>query len=396
MRKSDLISVLNGGNVNLILKDLGAYIFAFCVFLLSSPYFVWNSFSPLLLVAICSILSIKNIKIINPINNLFFVIFIFIYIYIAFKDDSNLFGVIHLMGICTILLTKEEFLRKVLKNYIFLFSITLVPSILVFLLVNILKVNFPYSIIEPLNVDKLYDYIQYPFLVQPNQILDQLLPRFCGFYDEPGVVGTIAGVILLSSGFNLRKKINIPIFIAGLLSFSFAFYVMALVYGFIFVRSKYKVLIAITVFGVIILFSENELLNTYVFSRFQYENGQLAGDNREADEDFKGWYEKFSQSDKYYFGLGKNSSQIYNSGGASYKNMIVDYGVISISIICFVLIAFAYSKFRFKKEFFVYLFIVFSVLYQRPFITMYFYMFLIFSPLVFLEKSQENKELELK
>jgi hypothetical protein len=393
MRKSNFISSINEDISNSSFKDAEVYLFAFCVFLLSSPYFVWNLFSPLLLVSICSVLSIKNIKINSPVNNIFFIVFVFFYFYIAYKDNSNLFGILHLMGICTILLTSEEFLKKVLTNYIFIFSITLVPSIFIFLIVYVFGVDLPHSYIEPLNTAKWYNYIHYPFLVQPNQVLEQFLPRFSGYYDEAGVVGTIAGVILLSSGFNLKKKINIPIFIAGLLSFSFAFYVMALVYGFIFIRSKYKILIAIAIFGIIFLFSKNELLDSYVFSRFQYENGQIAGDNREADEDFKGWYDKFSKSSDYYFGLGENSSQIYNSGGASYKNMIVDYGIISISTICFALIAFSFSKFVFKKEFFIYLFIIFSVLYQRPFITMYFYMFLIFSPLVFLSKPQEYSEL---
>ncbi len=390
MNESNETSFLNADLLNSTFKDVEVYLFAFCIFLLSSPYFVWNLVSPLLLVSICSLLSFKNIKLNSPLNNIFFIVFVFFYFYIAYKDKSNLFGIIHLMGICTILLTNEEFLKKVLTSYIFIFSITLVPSILVFLIVYFLRVDLPHSDIEALNLEKWYDYVRYPFLVQPNQIIDQFLPRFCGYYDEPGVVGTIAGVILLSSGFNLRKKINIPIFIAGVLSFSFAFIIMVLVYGFIFIRSKYKIFIAIGILGIVILFSENELLDSYVFSRFQVENGQLTGDNREADEDFKGWYKEFSNTNDYYLGLGGNTSQTFNSGGASYKNMVVDYGIISVSIIGIMLIVFAFSKFRFKKEFFIYLFIAFSVLYQRPFITMYFYMFLIFSPLVFLSKPQEE------
>ena len=390
MNESNATSFVNTDVQISTFNDVEVYLFAFCIFLLSSPYFVWNLFSPLLLVSICSLLSFKNIKLSSTLNNIFFIVFVFFYFYIAYKDNSNLFGIIHLMGICTILLTNEEFLKKVLTSYIFIFSITLVPSILVFLIVYFFRVDLPHTFIEALNIEKWYDYVRYPFLVQPNQIIDQFLPRFCGYYDEPGVVGTIAGVILLSSGFNLKKRVNIPIFIAGLLSFSFAFIIMTLVYGFIFVNSKYKIFIAIGILGIVILFSENELLDSYVFSRFQVENGQLTGDNREADEDFKGWYKEFSKTNDYYLGLGGNTSQTFNSGGASYKNMVVDYGIISVSIIGIMLIAFAFSKFRFKKEFFIYLFIAFSVLYQRPFITMYFYMFLIFSPLVFLSKPQEE------
>lgn len=52
------------------------------------------------------------------------------------------------------------------------------------------------------------------------------IAQIFGMYDEPGVVGTIAGAILMTRQFNFKKWINIPIFIAGILSFSLFFYVI--------------------------------------------------------------------------------------------------------------------------------------------------------------------------
>ena len=72
----------------------------------------------------------------------------------------------------------------------------------------------PGKIIAPLNAVKTYNYIAYPFLVIPNYLgagLDVYFQslRFCGPFDEPGVVGTIAGLMLYIDNFNLKDKRNI-------------------------------------------------------------------------------------------------------------------------------------------------------------------------------------------
>lgn len=79
-----------------------------------------------------------------------------------------------------------------------------------------------YSIISPLNTIKSYEYIQYPFLVV-SQVSDFVYFRFCAYYDEPGVVGSIASLLLIGNRFNLRLWENWPILIAGLFSFSLFF-----------------------------------------------------------------------------------------------------------------------------------------------------------------------------
>jgi len=368
-------------------SDIKAFAFAFTLFLMTPPYFIWNKLSPLIFIAFCILLSFRYIKF-NAIPKVIFAFFLLLfYVFVGFKEASNLFGYFSLIGIVSFTLLEDEFLKKVFKNYIFIFSVTMIPSIVSYLLVNIFDVNLPNEIIKPLNQFKANDYILYPFYVQQNTFIDLILPRFYAYYDEPGVVGTISGVLLMVNGFDLRKKINIPILIAGLLSFSFAFYIMMLGYFFVFVKTKYKVIGAIVIISLLPIISSNELLNSYIFSRFEInENGSFTGDNRIVNRNFEGFYDRYSKSDDFYFGLEKKASLKYNFGGASYKDLIVNYGIIPFGTFILLFILYAYNKLQFRKEFFVYLFVLWSIIYQRPFITDYYYVFLIFMPIIFLSK----------
>ena len=49
--------------------------------------------------------------------------------------------------------------------------------------------------------------------------------RACGFFNEPGFYGTIIALFLVIDGINLKKLDNVIILIAGVLTFSAAFYI---------------------------------------------------------------------------------------------------------------------------------------------------------------------------
>lgn len=392
MLKNKLSEILKVGKISKSsYNSIESFLFAFCIFMLTPPYYVWKAISPIVFVVLCILLTLKHIKRNSLKHYVTFLFIIFIYIYIAFKSETNIFGIINLTGICTIFLISEQFLNNVFKNYISIYSISLIPSICVYFLVYVLGIDISYSHIEPLNHLKSYNYLQYPFLVQANNVINIILPQFFGYYDEPGVIGTVSGVILVSSRFNLKKMINIPVFIAGILSFSFAFYVIVLVYGLLFFKLKYKLLIAIITIGIVILFSENEILNNYVFNRFEYKDGKLVGDNRSMDKGFDSRYSQYMKSDDFYFGLGLKASQEFNRGGASYKDLIISYGIITFIFFISIFILLAFWRFQLKIEFLVYILILLAVLYQRPFISSYFYVFLIYAPISFLAKLSTNK-----
>lgn len=368
-----------------------SFLFALMVFFLIPPFFLWNKISPIVFVAICAILTLKNFQVERSKIFLFFSL-IFFYLFVAYKDNTNFNGILSLFGICSLVLSSDSFIKEVFKKYVWIYSITLIPSIITFFLVNIGGLRLPFSYIEALNLLKSYNYIHYPFFVQPNEMVEMALPRFHAYYDEPGVVGTISGIILLVNRFNLKEKINIPIFIAGVLSFSFAFYIIMVIYVLLFLKMKYKILIILLIAGLFPILSSNDILNTYILSRFQIENGQLIGDNRVVGRGFEYFYNNYLHSENVYFGLGNRANLKVNFGGASYKDLIINYGVIPFIFFVLIFMSFAYSKFKWKKEFLISLIIMTAVLYQRPFITNYFYVFLIYVPIsVMIAENSKRK-----
>lgn len=75
-------------------------------------------------------------------------------------------------------------------------------------------------------------------------------------------------------------------------------------------------------------YQDNEVINRYIISRMEYENGNFSGNNR-THGGMDAWYKTyFENSDDYYFGLGAGASQIYNPGGASYKDIIINCGIV--------------------------------------------------------------------
>jgi len=205
------------------------------------------------------------------------------------------------------------------------------------------------------------------------------LPRFYGFTDEPGVIGTTSTIILLTNRFNLKDRVNIPIFIAGILSFSIVFYGVLFGYVLFLVKPKVKIILLILAISISTYLSENEVFNTLVLNRFALYGGTISGDNRTIDG-YDQWYNRFSKTDDYYFGIGKEKAREFNYGGSSYKDLIASYGFIFFLLFISLLIIRAFWFLRLTKEFFVYLLILFAIIYQRPYITSYFYVFLILSP----------------
>ena len=113
------------------------------------------------------------------------------------------------------------------------------------------------------------------------------------------------------------------------------------------------------------------------------------GNNRNLAK-FDEWYSDFRNSSDYLLGLGRNAKRELdlNQGGASYKDRIVEYGIIGFGLYVILMLLWAYRRFRNNQAFFVFLMLFITILFQRPFIMVPFYFILIFSPIAFLEKER--------
>ena len=276
---------------------------------------------------------------------------------------------------------------KIYDKFTFFYSLTLIPSLIIYFLVFWIGISLPFSIINPLNELKDYQYYAYPFLVATDDLIQGI--RFCGYYDEPGVVGTVSGVLLIIDKFNFRDWKCYPLLISGIFSFSLYFYVLIVVYVFLWGSQKMKMLLAFSVvlLSFYILSSDNpfvELIYDRVFSDDKY------GDNRTLPE-FVSFWKKFCDSYLFFIGCGRNyANMVADPGGSSYKHMIVDHGIIMSSLFAIAfLLRYVYLKLS-SRNLLLMLIIFLSVIYQRPYIFSLFYLFLLVAPASVLECRQEN------
>jgi hypothetical protein len=315
---------------------------------------------------------------------------VILYLVIALSSGLNVVGIVSLLLICPIFLLEDEFVADVFKTYVFIFSISLIPSILSYVCVMILGIPLPNVRINSLNPDKVGDYFQYPFLVVYQQG-GITMPNFFGYYDEPGVIGTISAILLIVRKFNLKEKINIPIFIAGLLSISFYFLLLFAIYILIFAKLKFKLVVAVIAIFFVTQYISNPLLYDLVFKRFELtSDGGFAGDNRISDKYFETWYRSYKQSSSYLFGLGRDMHLKYNPGGSSYVDIIIDRGILFFSVYVISFLLLGIKKLQLSKGLVVYAIVLLSLLYQRPFIENVFYVFLLFAPISALDVQQKQ------
>lgn len=346
-----------------------------------NPYIVWHF--PIDATGIaCGIIFVLSLLHFKTYQSSFFamVVIIALYIYMAVYSELSIMGLIALLMICPIFLTSKRFLNDVYGKFVTLYSALIFISLIVFLLVAFLDIRLPYYQIEPLNEEKeKITYYAYPFLVYVENG-GFLNFRFHGIFDEPGVVGTISGAVMLIENFNLKRTRNIPIFLSGVFSLSLFFFLISSI--FVLLKSKLSVKMAASFLIILlyVLLSQNEVLDSLLFSRFELsDSGGFAGDTR--DHMSESWYKNFCNSPSFYFGLGGGSHAVYNYGGASYKDLIIDYGIVFMVLYALSFFWAALSLLKKRMDVVLYLVIIGSVIYQRPFINNIGYVFLIFVPL---------------
>lgn len=350
-------------------KNRLAYFAAILLFSIIPAFFVWgNALLPILSVSFSLVFLIDAIiygpnKKITPV----LVYTFFVLTWYVIVSEVSIYGAIMILTPVLLLLPTSSFHNKVFEAFLRVFSILMGISILSYILVIILGVNLPHLEIPPLNQSKTESYYLFPFFVTRDGVFTPYLIRFMGFFDEAGVVGTICAILLLTERFDLKKWENVVVLIAGVLSMSFFFFLVCFV--FLILKVPFKLKIVVVLIGITLFFvlRENEILYDVFFSRFTINDGQLVGMNREHGY-FSDYFEKFRHTSAYWTGLGHGTGELLNEGGSSYKQVIVDYGVIFFVLYlgCFYLNALSISKRPSMLLFFSILLL--GTMYQRPFV----------------------------
>lgn len=358
------------------------------IFLLISfqPFYVWHTKTVALVTVLMALLILFSGKMRekNAKNVFLIVVLIFLYSYVSIKGGYTIIGYLVNLCILSIVLIKREKAIDIYNVFYKIFSIIIFLSLITYCIVVILGVNLPSSSIPPLNEGKeeVAEYFRYPFLVVYYSY-GILLPRFCGLFDEPGVVGTIAAFILVLNKFNLKDYFNYPVLIAGILSFSLFFYITTFVYIFIFGSTRVKISMVVIFAALLVLFAHNEIVNDMLFKRIVFSDNTIITDNRKLGLS-PTWYKTFKESSSYYWGLGNQAHLKYNSGGSSYVDLIIDYGIIFFFIFCSTFVVSALYRIKNKKNLITFFVLFAGIIYQRPFITMTGYFYLLYAPIVIL------------
>lgn len=366
---------LLGDKYNVVKEWLLASLF----YIISNPYFFWDTSSILLLAEICLIFFVitnfrKKVTISQFCGTF---ILSFFYILVAIRHEGTLLGMCFILILPCFFFLDEELFLKAYNKFILILSITISISIVSYILIVFLDISLPSKEIPPLNPRKDFTYLRYPFLIMENRDIGLKITRFYGIYDEPGVLGSMLGIILCKEHFDIKhKKELIPLLLGGLLTMSLFFYVISVIYFLLFTKFKTKILIILC--GALLLPSLMMVddLKVLLFNRFIIQDGEWLGNSREI-AGFSMWYEKFRLSSDYFWGMGSGYNLVVNSGGASYKDIIVNYG-----LFMFILYILGYAILATRhniKENVLSIILIFSFIFQRPFITdlsvMYLFLF---------------------
>jgi len=135
--------------------------------------------------------------------------------------EVSLYGILRAILISAFFLIDEKDLRIIYA--IFFRLLAFVVAIGLFLhIISIFGVQSP-QIATIFSGDRYYD-VYFLHVYQSGLTL-----RFNSIFDEPGYLGTIAGLYLALEGLNLKKIDNLILFIGGLFTLSLAFYFLCLI-----------------------------------------------------------------------------------------------------------------------------------------------------------------------
>lgn len=366
------------------------WVMAFLLFLMSTPVFIWNTPQVINYIYILFfILSIKHLFITEKRSLGQILVFIsYIYIIIRFilvLKGSFLGGMFLVLSIIPFLFLNPKKANDIFEKYVLIFAITILPSVIQYIFVMILGVNFPYHEIasSPWN-PRDFNFLRFYFFVQePLVRMEFFIPRFHGYYDEPGVVGTIAIVLLYINKFNLKKWTNLIIFIAGILSFSFFFFLSSILYFLLFTNNKVRLRIIASLMFLFFLTFNIEMFQFYFYDKLILFSD--SGIDMRMNDSFSILYNSLDLID-YLFGVPLGIEVPFST---LYKFLIVIIGVIPLIMFLISIVIYYRQKVYDSKDRLICFLIPVLVLAQRPFLNNGFYVFLILISVLILSYRQK-------
>lgn len=353
-----------------------ALLAAIILFLFFGPYFFWwglkTDYVAIFLKFVLFILFALNLEIKSNGRMSLFCLFLGLLIFIPISRGQNLFAVIYYTMLCTVPFGNRQFSDKVFDYFLSIYAVFMTISSFVYLLF-LIHLAPQIGVLESLNELKMHNYLVYPLMVVPNETSGFIVTRFCGLFDEPGVVGTLSAFLLVIGKFNLKDKRLFSVLITGILSFSFFFYIIAFIYYFIYrisisVNKRTSFFLILTMIVVCIVTYNIDFFYDAIWSRFMWDEsrGSIVGDNRinQASKDF---FASIVGTGEFYFGVTDYEYfSDLSSGGFSIIMPMVQFGVLAVAVYFIIFIRYAWNYKQSIIPFGLFVFVFVGTLYQRP------------------------------
>lgn len=293
---------------------------------------------------------------------------------------------------------KDKDLLKIRSLVIALFLILSLPSVFIQLL-HYFKIDQLFVISTVYTGNRTFTVYPGTMVGQEYRFFD--ITRLAGIYDEPGIVGTISGLLLVSEELRLKKTQNKLLLGLGILSFSLAFYVIIIVNYILKAISLKKIVNWLPMIILIILFyaatKDNFYFKTLIYNRLIVNQGQMEGDNRTAAT-FKDLFDYLDNQDDYSLLLGNGNGANLKfyvpevGKESSYMVLIYNHGILTSALLVILLFIIAYKNAIVSKNRYAIwtLFFIFVLsIYQRPFIFRNLWMIIYISGIVYLRDKDE-------
>lgn len=321
-------------------------IYGFGAILSLNPYFTWNTDALKLYSIFTLIVGLLYMTVAIRLSfNVVFLLFNFFLLAITLSFSSNGFfpylnsSVVMLF---TFLLMSNDIKLKSYQFFSTLFTASLIPGLLL-LFLSFIGANPSWEPLNPISTIKIDAdllYRQYWGAIVIDSLVSKTnigeVYRFSAIYDEPGVVGTISALLLASRGFDLSKVQSKLLFAAGFLSFSFAFYILALVF-ILFKRPTLMFKLIAPVAILLLLFhgslKENTLLNTYFFDRFEQLIDKPKSIDNRASTCFQDEFDEFMGGRSILFGNGYGAHVDTQCDVSSYLTIVYNHGFFGLLMI---------------------------------------------------------------
>lgn len=362
-----------------------AIVSALILFYLAEPYFMWGStfgsiYMRTILAFIMGFCFFQHKKRLSRLERILFILMLGTIIMYPIIGGYNVNFLISILPVVLLPFASESFSKDVYNHFLTIFAIVAAFGLFFWLFAMVGAIG-PIRSIPPLNPLKTSDYYVYPFFISST---GEALTRFEGVFDEPGVMGTLCGIMLCIGKMNFKNWRSIIILLAGLASLSLFFYVIIAIYYLIYLAFEKKSFVRLfslilLLVGAFFVIQNVPVLQENIGERLEWnsDKGGFSGDNRINSDVVYYYFASAAASGQLMFGIqNKEAYMADTEGSSSFLSVIILYGVVFSLLYIGIFLLYAHYYRKNWISFLLFTIVFLGVIYQRPNIFQFVYVFL--------------------